>query len=68
VRPHGVFRLAIAARMHELKTRRNIDKVVFVVTHMVECLSHGAGASTAAEPSLCDEEEAVRAVLAYLHA
>ena len=67
VRLHGAFRLAISSRAHELKTRRNLDKVVFIVTHMVESLSHGAvlrrprGLSLAAA-----KEEAVRAVLAYL--
>lgn len=69
VRLHGAFRLAISARRHELKGHRNLDKVVFVVTHMVESLSHGAvlrrppGLSLAAA-----KEEAVRAVLAYLRA
>jgi AcrR family transcriptional regulator len=42
VRLHGAFRLAIAARVDELKKRRDIDTVVFVVTHMAEALSHGA--------------------------
>lgn len=67
VRFHGAFRLAIASRMHEMKTARDLDTVVFVVTHMVEALSHGAvlrrppGLSLAAA-----KEEAVRAVLSYL--
>jgi AcrR family transcriptional regulator len=38
VRLHGVFRLAIAARANELGTPRDLDTVVFVVTHMVEAL------------------------------
>jgi AcrR family transcriptional regulator len=70
VRLHGAFRLAISSRAHELKRRRrDLDKVVFVVTHMVESLSHGAvlrrppGLSLAAA-----KEEAVRAVSAYLRA
>jgi len=69
VRLHRAFRLAIASRAHELKRRRNLDKIVFVLTHMVESLSHGAvlqrppGLSLAAA-----KEEAVRAVLAYLRA
>ena len=69
VRLHGAFRLAISARVHELKRHPNLDKVVFVLTHMVESLSHGAvlrrppGLSLAAA-----KEEAVRAVLAYLRA
>jgi Tetracyclin repressor-like, C-terminal domain len=69
VRLHGAFRLAIAARADELKKRRDIDTVVFVVTHMVEALSHGAVLRRPARLSLAAaKDEAVRAVLAYLHA
>jgi AcrR family transcriptional regulator len=69
VRLHNAFRLAIASRQRELKRRRDLDKIVFVVANMVDALSHGAvlrrpeGLSLAAA-----KEEAVRAVLAYLHA
>lgn len=66
-RLHGAFRLAIAARAHELKKRRDLDKVVFTVTHMVESLSHGAVLRRPSNLSLADaKEEVVRAVLAYL--
>jgi AcrR family transcriptional regulator len=69
VRLHGAFRLAIASRADELKTRRDLDTVVFVVTHMVEALSHGAVLRRPPRLSLAAaKEEAVRAVLAYLHA
>jgi AcrR family transcriptional regulator len=69
VRLHGVFRLALGARMHELKTRRDLDKTVFIVTHMVEALSHGAVLRRPPRLSLAAaKEEAVRAVLAYLRA
>src|SRR5262249_36483269 len=34
VRLHGAFRLAISSRGHELKRRRDLDKIVFIVTHM----------------------------------
>lgn len=69
VRLHGAFRLAIASRAHELKARRDLDTVVFVVTHMVEALSHGAVLRRPARLSLAAaKDEAVRAVLAYLHA
>jgi AcrR family transcriptional regulator len=69
VRLHGAFRLAIAARKHELKRRRDLDKVVFVVAHMVDALSHGAVLRRPPELSLAAaKEEVVRAVLAYLHA
>jgi AcrR family transcriptional regulator len=69
VRLHNVFCLAIASRAGELKRHKDLDKVVFVVTNMVDGLSHGAvlrrpeGLSLAAA-----KQEAVRAVLAYLHA
>jgi AcrR family transcriptional regulator len=69
VRLHNAFRLAIASRAGELKRHKDLDKVAFVVTNMVDGLSHGAvlrrpeGLSLAAA-----KEEAVRAVLAYLHA
>jgi len=69
VRLHGAFRLAIASRSDEFKTRRDLETVVFVVTHMVEALSHGAVLRRPARLSLAAaKEEAVRAVLAYLHA
>jgi AcrR family transcriptional regulator len=69
VRLHNAFRLAIASRQRELKRRKDLDKVVFVVANMVDALSHGAvlrrpeGVSLAAA-----KQEAVRAVLAYLRA
>jgi AcrR family transcriptional regulator len=67
VRLHGAFRLAIEARAHEFKTRRDLDLVVFVVTHMVEALSHGAVLRRPPRLSLATaKEEAVRAVAAYL--
>jgi AcrR family transcriptional regulator len=71
VRLHSVFRLAIAARAHEveMKKRRDLDKVVFVVTHMVDALSHGAVLRRPPGLSLAEaKEEAVKAVLAYLTA
>lgn len=71
VRLHGAFRLAIAARAHELKKRRNVprqlDMMAFIVTHMVEALSHGAVLRRPSGLSLEDaKEEVVRAVLTYL--
>ena len=67
-RLHGAFRLAISARSERLKGRHNLDKVVFIVTNMVEALSHAAAIRRPPVLSLTDaKEEAVRAVLAYLH-
>jgi AcrR family transcriptional regulator len=66
VRLHGAFRLAIGARMHGLKGRQ-LDKAVFVVTHMVESLCHGALRRRPAGVSLAEaKDETVRAVMAYL--
>jgi hypothetical protein len=65
---HGAFLLAISSRAHELKKGRNLDKLVFVVTHMVESLSHGALFRRPPKVSLAEAKaEIVRAVLAYLH-
>jgi AcrR family transcriptional regulator len=68
-RLHGAFLLAISSRAHELKKRRNLDTVAFIVVQMVEALSHGAVLRRPAKLSLEDaKEEAVKAVLAYLRA
>jgi len=68
VRLHGAFRLAIASRLPRLKGR-DLDKAVFIVTHMVDALGHGAVLRRPPNLSLADaKKEAVRAVLAYLHA
>jgi AcrR family transcriptional regulator len=69
VRLHGAFRLAISARAHELRKGRDLDKLVFVVTHMVESLAHGVVLRRPATLSPAEaKEEVVRAVLAYLRA
>lgn len=68
VRMHGAFLLAISSRVHELKAKRDPDKLAFVVTHMVESLSHGAVFRRPKGLSLAQAKaETVRAVLAYLH-
>jgi AcrR family transcriptional regulator len=69
VRLHGAFLLAISSRQRELKKGRDLDSVAFVVTHMVDALSHGAVLRRPARLSLAAaKEEIVRAVLAYLRA
>ena len=66
--PIGAFRLAISSGMPELKKRGDLDKVVFVVTNMLEALSNGAVLRRPPGLSLTDAKaESVRAVLAYLH-
>jgi len=68
VRLHGVFRLALSSRAHELKNGRDLDKLVFIVTNMVESLSHAALFRRSPRLSLtAAKAEVVRAVLAYLH-
>ena len=67
---HGVFPLALAARARELQKHRvlhDLDKTVFIVTHMLESLSHGAVLRRLPGLSLKEaKDEAVHAVLAYL--
>ena len=68
VRMHGAFRLAISSRAHELRKGRDLDRLVFVVTHMVESLSHGVLFRRPPNLSFADaKKEVARAVLAYLH-
>jgi len=68
VRLHGAFRLALSARANELNKGRDLDKLTFVVTNMVESLSHGALFRRPPGLSLAvAKAEVVRAVLAYLH-
>ena len=68
VRFHEAFRLAIASRMRKLKGRE-LGRVVFIVTHMVEALCHGAVLRRPPGLSLADaKKEVVQAVLSYLRA
>jgi AcrR family transcriptional regulator len=68
-RLHGAFRLAIAARVREVKPDRDLDGVVFIVTNLVEALSHAIALRRPPHISIAAaKEEAVRAVMAYLDA
>jgi hypothetical protein len=67
-RLHGAFLLAISSRSKELKKGRDPDRLAFVVTHMIESLSHGVLFRRPPGVSLVDAKaESMRAVLAYLH-
>src|ERR1700722_4080311 len=67
-RMRGAFLLAISARSSELRKDRNLDKQVFVVTHMVESLCHGAVRQRPRRLPLAEAKaEIVRAILAYLY-
>jgi len=69
VRLRGAFLVAISSRSRELKKGGDLEKLVFVVTHMVEALSHGAVLRRPPGLSLADAKaEITRAVLAYLNA
>jgi AcrR family transcriptional regulator len=69
VRLRGALRLALAARARELGRPRELDRVLFVVTNMIDALSHAAVLRRPPRLSLAAaEDEAVRAVLAYIHA
>lgn len=69
VRLHGVFLLSIQARARELKRHRDPEKMAFVVTLMLESLSHGALFRRPKGLSLPEAtDEIARAVLAYVHA
>lgn len=66
-RLHGAFLLALSSRKSALKKHSDLKKVAFVVTHMIDALSHGAVLRRPAGLSLRDtQEEAIRAVMAYL--
>jgi AcrR family transcriptional regulator len=69
VRLHGLFRLALAARAEELDPGSDLNRMAFVITHMVDSLSHGAVLHRPPGLSLeAARDEATRAVLAYLRA
>jgi AcrR family transcriptional regulator len=68
-RLRGALRLAISSRASEFNSSRNIERVLFVVTHMVDSLSHGAVLRRPKQLSMAAaKEEAVLAILAYLRA
>jgi AcrR family transcriptional regulator len=68
-RLRGALRPVISSRIGELKNSRDLERVLFVVTHMVDALSHGAALRRPPQISLAvAKEEAVRATLAYLGA
>jgi len=65
-RLRGALRLAVTSRADELP-RRDLERTLFVITNLVESLSHAAVLRRPPKLSLAAaKEEAVRAVLAYL--
>jgi AcrR family transcriptional regulator len=67
VRLRSTFRLAITSRARERPPARDLDRMLFVLPHLVEALTHGAAYRRPPRLSLAAaKEEAVRAVLAYV--
>jgi AcrR family transcriptional regulator len=65
-RLHGVFRLALAARLPEVQRKNELCKIVFVTANMVESLSHAALRPPQGISIEVAKDEAVKAILAYL--
>jgi AcrR family transcriptional regulator len=65
----GALRLAIASRAHEFERPLQLDRMLFVLTQMMEALAHAVVLRRPASLSLtAAKEETLRAVLAYLDA
>ena len=68
-RLRGALRLALSSRTRELGSRRDIEKALFVLTHMIDALVHGVVLRRPANLSVsAAKEEAMLAVVAYLRA
>jgi AcrR family transcriptional regulator len=63
----GALRLAIASRSSKFKNATALEKILFVVTHIIDALAHAAVLSRPSSLSLgAAKEESVRAIMAYL--
>jgi AcrR family transcriptional regulator len=63
------LREALSSRQNEIERSADLDRVLFVLTHMLESLAHNTVLRRPPSLSLVDAtEEALRAVLGYLHA
>jgi AcrR family transcriptional regulator len=66
-RLRGAFRLAISSRGPARRAPKDLERMLFVLPHMVEALAHGVALRRPPRLSLgAAKKEAVRAVLAYL--
>jgi Tetracyclin repressor-like, C-terminal domain len=60
---------ALSSRESEIERSLDLDRLLFVVTHMLESLVHGVVLRRPPSLSLADAtQEAVRALLGYIHA
>jgi len=67
VRLRATFKLAITSRALDERVPRDLDRMLFVLPHLVEALAHGAACRRPPRLSLAAaKDEAVRAILAYL--
>jgi hypothetical protein len=63
----GALRVVIAPRSAELKITGDLEKILFVITHMIDALSHAAVLSRPRCLSLAAAKaETVQAIMAYL--
>lgn len=68
-RVRGALRLALSSRSHEFAGPLRMERILFVLTQLVEALAHGSVLRRPAGLSLAAaKEESARALLAYLHA
>ena len=66
-RLRGALRLALASRSDEIDISENAEGVLFVLTQMMEALTHAVVLGRPTSLSLsAAKEEAIRAVVAYL--
>jgi AcrR family transcriptional regulator len=67
-RLEGALRLALSARSNELAQPLQFDRILFVLTQTMEALAHGVVLRRPSSLSMREaQEEAVKAVLAYLN-
>jgi hypothetical protein len=65
----GALRAVIASRSTELKISGDLEKVLFVISHLIDALSHAAALSRPRRLSLAAAKaETVQAIMAYLRA
>jgi AcrR family transcriptional regulator len=66
-RLNGALRLALASRLPKIRNSTALEKVLFIVSNMIDGLAHAAVLSRPAGLSLASaKEESVRAIMAYL--
>lgn len=68
-RLRNALRLALGARREQPEGRRNLERTLFVVAHMIDALAHGVVLGRPRHLSVsAAKDEAMKAVMAYLRA